>query len=140
MQERLQKRLQELLEQWDPIRRAVHCSNCIHARVQGFSQTGWPLAHCRKGHGYGDAPIRPLYLLIRMTYSKGWRRAKECEDFEAAEDDVANVRMERADEIEMILSSAATLEPSPKISPAGSPVSFSAGRVLDRALSKEGGR
>src|SRR5689334_1204071 len=66
-----------VLEEWDPDKRPVHCSNCRHCLVSG----DWPHpeAKCARGHG-----ARPHIPLVRKV---GIRKASACPDFDSMSDD-----------------------------------------------------
>ena len=67
-----------ILQNWDPVDRPVHCSNCFHAKVLpgGFVQ-------CSEGHG----AMIPLPALCRPRRPRSFKAAQTCEDFRSMSDD-----------------------------------------------------
>ncbi len=71
------------IEDWDPIRRMVHCSNCLHAKVGGTPDD--PTVRCAKGHGLP----KELGRLIRPRNPVGFCSAETCPDFSSMDDGVS---------------------------------------------------
>lgn len=70
----------EVLLQWSPKNRTVHCSNCSNCKV-----TTDPLGvivYCAKGWG----EPRAISTVIRANNPRGWNNAKLCPDFDSMED------------------------------------------------------
>ena len=72
--------LLRLLEDWDPEKRPLHCSNCLNARVEPYIYG--PLARCRIGEHKGR-PIA-LHSLVRRI-PRSFKALGKCEGYEAAE-------------------------------------------------------
>ncbi|MCL5266260.1 MAG: hypothetical protein M1343_13890 [Chloroflexi bacterium] len=67
----------DLIFDWDPEKRPIHCSNCRHCVARP------PRATCEKGHG----PEYLSYLsLLRENYPSGFAQAAKCEDFDSMSD------------------------------------------------------
>ncbi|MDO8670110.1 MAG: hypothetical protein Q7O66_01605 [Dehalococcoidia bacterium] len=69
--------LAEYIEQYDPAKRPVHCSNCGHARVSVATVN--PDVRCHREHG---KPMK-LWSIIRPTSPRCFDVAARCEHFES---------------------------------------------------------
>ena len=67
--------LRQLILGWEPSKRPVHCSNCLHAKVHGDSHG--PEVYCALGFG---KPM-PLWTLIRAHSPRQFEPASRCPDF-----------------------------------------------------------
>lgn len=68
--------VQQIINDWDPDYRPVHCSNCRHAIVYGNPKD--PSVRCEMGHG--NAPS--IFTLIRRQSPRGFKVAADCSDFD----------------------------------------------------------
>ncbi len=71
--------LDRLIEVWEP-KGVPQCAGCLNARVGGTPEE--PTARCR---AFPEAVV-PLERLIRVKWSKGFRDAANCRQFDPAED------------------------------------------------------
>jgi hypothetical protein len=71
------------IRQWSPERRAVHCSNCLHAQISGDAAN--PIASCGMGHG----AVKHILRLIAPKNPAPFRDAAKCPDFSSMDDDPA---------------------------------------------------
>ncbi|MCR4341055.1 MAG: hypothetical protein NUW01_14335 [Gemmatimonadaceae bacterium] len=74
--------LADFIGRWDPSDRPLHCSNCLHCRVQGSPVE--PVAHCRKGHDRRGQSV-PLARLLRPKAPFSFVAMGSCLDFEESE-------------------------------------------------------
>lgn len=71
------------IRSWDPVERAVHCSNCSRCTVVGDGITP-PRVYCDAGHGPAFIEI---WAMIRPANPRGFRAASNCPDFDSMDDD-----------------------------------------------------
>lgn len=70
-----------LLNDWDPVNRPVHCSNCAHCIVTGDG-INHPVVRCARGH-QGASPTITLWRMLRRKHPSAFRAAAQCPDFES---------------------------------------------------------
>ncbi len=70
------------MENWDPERRAVHCSNCLNCKV--VEREGDLFVKCAKGHG--KVPHRTYWALMRRQHPLNFVNPKECPDWSSMDD------------------------------------------------------
>lgn len=75
---------QATVDEWNPYRRPLHCSNCANCRVSGTAAQ--PRVTCAKGHNHPQRPSLPYWSVMRMKHPVGFRMPAECPGWESMDD------------------------------------------------------
>ena len=72
-----------VIEQWDPVARPEHCSNCLHATV--YEIQGELRVRCAMGHGKRGS--LPYWSLMRRQHPMAFLTARQCPDWHSMSED-----------------------------------------------------